>query len=359
MKALILAGGKATRLRPITHTSAKQLVPIANKPILFYAIEHIRAAEITEVGFICGDTGSQIEEAIGDGSQWGIRPTFIRQDVPRGLAHAVLTGADFVADEPFVVYLGDNFILGGIGGLVADFARGGTNAHIMLMEVPNPQSFGVAELEGDRVVRLVEKPKEPKSNLALVGIYLFDSHILEACEVVCNRPPSARGEHEITDAIQHLIDRNLTVKSTRITGWWKDTGTHDDLLEANRIVLEHLEDQADPPASVDERSRLIGKVVLSDGAVIENSTLRGPLIVGARTRITDSFIGPHTSVGEDVEITASEIEHSVVLVGARIRGIPVRIADSLIGRYALLESSSGSPRVHRLTLGDHSRVDLV
>jgi len=353
-KALILSGGKGTRLRPITHTSAKQLVPIANKPILFYGIEAIREAGITDIGIIVGDTASEIKEAVGDGSSFGVKVTYIQQEAPLGLAHAVKIARDFIGDARFVVYLGDNLIIDGIESFVRQFEANRPNSQILLAHVPNPQNFGVAELDGDRVVRLVEKPKDPKTDLALVGVYMFDNNIFEACEAI---KPSWRGELEITDAIQYLIDRGYNVQFQIISGWWKDTGRLDDMLEANRMLLERIEPKLE--GDIDDNSRIDGRVVVEKGSIVENSVLRGPLIIGSGSKITDSYIGPFTSINYSCEITSSEIEHSIILENSRIANVNGRIESSLVGKNVAIEKHSQLPKAYKFMVGDNSRIELV
>ncbi len=353
MKALILSGGAGTRLRPITHTSAKQLIPIANKPILFYGLEAIRDAGIQDVGIVVGDTQAEIEGAVGDGSRWGLKVTYIRQGAPLGLAHAVLVAEEFLGSDDFVMYLGDNVIKGGIAGLVDEFRRERTDATILLAKVRDPQRFGVAELEDGRVVRLVEKPKDPPSDLALVGVYLFSPAIIDAAKSI---QPSWRDELEITDAIQELIDRGLDVRPHIIDGWWKDTGKLEDLLEANRIMLEGMQTLIE--GTVDEESQIVGTVVVETGAEILRSSIRGPAIIGEGTRVVDSFIGPYTAVSSDCRIEDSEIEHSVVWEGSSIIGMH-RLEDSLIGKEVVVDRSDRKPKAYRMMLGDHSRVDVI
>jgi glucose-1-phosphate thymidylyltransferase len=354
MKALVLSGGAGTRLRPITHTSAKQLVPVANKPVLFYGLEAIRDAGITDVGIIVGDTRAEIEAAVGDGSALGIKATYIPQEAPLGLAHCVLIAREFLGDESFVMYLGDNFIIGGITDLVDEFERGAPDAQILLTHVDNPQQFGIAELDdAGRVVRLVEKPKEPRSDLALVGVYMFAPVIHDAVRAIS---PSWRGELEITDAIQWLVDNGKVVRPHLVTGYWKDTGRLEDMLECNRKVLEAVEPSS--RGEVDADSRIIGRVVIEEGAVVQRSTVRGPAIIGCGTRIVDSYIGPFTSIYHDCLIERTELEHSIVLESTRIVGVS-RIEDSLIGKEVEVAPSTAMPRAHRLMLGDHSKVSLA
>ncbi|CAJ59889.1 Glucose-1-phosphate thymidylyltransferase (dTDP-glucose synthase) (dTDP-glucose pyrophosphorylase) (Sugar-nucleotidylation enzyme) [Frankia alni ACN14a] len=354
MKALVLAGGSGTRLRPITHTSAKQLVPVANKPVLFYGLEAIRDAGIVDVGIIVGETAAEIEAAVGDGAAFGIRVTYIHQDAPLGLAHAVLIARDFLADEPFVMYLGDNLIIGGIASLVSEFRRNTPDALILLTKVDNPSAFGVAELGAEgRIVRLVEKPLVPPSDLALVGVYMFGTAVHEAVRAI---KPSARGELEITEAIQWLVDGGYEVASHLVEGYWKDTGRLADMLETNRHLLESIE-----PAihgTVDADSSIVGRVVIEDGASLVRSTVRGPAIIGRGTTLVDTYVGPFTSIFHSCTIERTEIEYSIVLERATIRGIG-RIEDSLIGRDVEVVPSAALPKAHRLMLGDHSRVSVA
>ncbi|HEY2507491.1 MAG TPA: glucose-1-phosphate thymidylyltransferase [Streptosporangiaceae bacterium] len=353
MKALVLAGGAGTRLRPITHTSAKQLVPVANKPVLFYGLESIRDAGITEVGIVVGDTEPAIRAAVGDGSALGLNVTYLRQDAPRGLAHGVLIARDFLGDDDFVMYLGDNFIVGGIAGLVDEFRGSRPDAQILLQRVSDPSQFGVAELDATgEVVRLEEKPRQPKSDLALVGVYIFTPAVHAA---VADLKPSWRGELEITEAIQWLIDQDCKVRSTTITGYWKDTGNVADMLEVNRTVLEGLEPACH--GSVDEATELIGRVVIGQDAEVSASRIVGPVVIGDRARVSGSYVGPFTSVSADCEISDSEIEYSIVLPGASIRGVR-RIEASLIGHDVEVTPAPKVPKAHRLILGDHSKVQI-
>lgn len=354
MKGLILSGGKGTRLRPLTYTSAKQLVPVANKPVLFYGLESFAAAGITEIGMIVGDTSEEIRAAVGDGSQWGVNVTYIQQEAPLGLAHAVKIAQDFLEDSPFVMYLGDNLIMNGIASIVSEYQKNEANAQILLAHVDNPQQFGVAELDGEHVVRLVEKPKEPKTDLALVGVYIFDKHIFEAVNAI---KPSWRGELEITDAIQYLIESDYRVQYHLIDGWWKDTGKITDMLEANRMLLDRIDERIE--GDVDGNSRVEFKVRIEKGAIVKNSVIRGPAIIGANSRIENSFIGPFTSVANDVTIVQSEIEHSIILEKSTIEGIENRIEDSLIGKNVLIHRSDRRPAALRFMLGDNSEVGVL
>ena len=354
MKGLILSGGKGTRLRPLTYTSAKQLVPVANRPVLFYGIEAIVAAGIHDIGIIVGDTKDEIMAAVGDGSRLGARVTYIPQEAPLGLAHAVKIAQSFLGDEPFVMYLGDNLIAGGITSLVEEFRRGDCNAMILLAAVPNPEQFGVAELSAaGKVERLVEKPKDPPSNLALVGVYMFDKHIFESVHRIA---PSARGELEITDAIQDLIDRNLSVHPHRVQGWWKDTGKLEDMLEANHIVLDRVEERKHGEVGV--RSRIEGRVQLGPGAELIDSMVRGPVIIGSGVRLEGAFVGPYTSIGDGCQLVRCEIENSIVLGNCEIRDVPLRIDGSLIGRNTRIIRTDFKPKAYRFMLGDNCEVGI-
>lgn len=354
MKALILSGGEGTRLRPITHTSAKQLIPIANKPVLFYAIEAVRDAGIKDIGIIVGDTKEEVKVTVGNGSNWDAKVTYIEQEAPLGLAHAVMIAEDFLKKDPFVMFLGDNLIKEGITPLVREFEEKEPNAQILLAHVHDPQRFGVAELKDGKVIRLIEKPKDPPSDLALVGVYMFDHHIFEA---VNNIKPSWRNELEITDAIQYLIDHGYEVCPHVINGWWKDTGKLEDILEANCIMLDTLKPRCD--GSVDKDSKVSGKVVIEKGAEIINSTVRGPAIIGENSKIINSYVGPFTSIYFDVTIRNSEIEHSVVLEKSLILDIHSRIEDSLIGQNVEVTKSQRKPKAYRLMLGDSSKLDII
>jgi glucose-1-phosphate thymidylyltransferase len=353
MKALVLSGGAGTRLRPITHTSAKQLLPVANKPVLFYGLEAIRDAGITDVGIVVGDTADAIKAAVGDGSAFGLNTRYIRQTAPLGLAHAVMVSREFLGDDDFVMYLGDNFIVGGITSLVEEFRSERPDAQIMLTQVPDPREFGVAELDDTgQVVGLEEKPPQPKSNLALVGVYIFSPSVHEA---VRDLKPSWRGELEITEAIQRLIDHGSTVRSSVISGYWKDTGNVTDMLEVNRMVLEMAEPRQN--GTVDAGSEIIGRVVIERGAQVSGSRIVGPVIIGARTKVTGSYVGPFTAVADDCTIDDSEIEYSIVLPRASIRGVR-RIEASIIGHEVEVTPAPRVPKAHRLVLGDHSKVQI-
>jgi glucose-1-phosphate thymidylyltransferase len=353
MKGLVLSGGKGSRLRPLTYTRAKQLVPVANKPVLFYGIEALAAAGVRDIGIVVGDTHEEIRAAVGNGSRWDVTVTYIKQDAPRGLAHAVLISESFIGREPFVMYLGDNLLNKGITPFVEEFVRTRPAAQILLTRVPDPQMFGVAELADGSVIRLVEKPKEPKSDLALVGVYMFGPEIFEAAKSI---EPSGRNELEITDAIQNLIDRGCVVRPHLVEGWWKDTGKLDDMLEANRLILDTLDRRVE--GSVDADSRVEGKVVVEAGAEIIDSVVRGPVIIGANARIEHAYVGPFTSIMNNVVVRASEIEHSIVLEDSVLSDLSNRVIDSLIGRNVRIIREPVKPSAYRFMLGDNSEVGI-
>ena len=356
LKGLILSGGAGTRLRPITHTSAKQLVPVANKPVLFYGIEALVDAGVKEIGIIIApETGDEIREAAGDGSRFGAEITYIVQDSPAGLAHAVLTAEDFIGTSPFVMYLGDNLLRDGLRGLVNTFEEHAPDALILLTPVDDPQSYGVAELDDEEhIVRLIEKPKDPPSNLALVGVYLFSNLIFDAARSL---EPSWRGELEITEAIQKLIDDGRSVRSEVVRGWWKDTGQLADMLEANRLVLEELVTSVE--GDVDEASKVEGRVVIGPGARLEGAVVRGPAVIGAGSRLVDSYIGPYTAIAAGCEVIGSEVEHSILLAGASIRDLPSRMEASLLGRNVRISRAEGLPKTLRMLVGDRSEITLA
>ncbi len=353
LKGLILSGGKGTRLRPLTFTQAKQLVPVANKPVLFYGIEALKEAGVEEIGIVVGETKKEIIDAVGDGSRWGVRISYIEQEAPLGLAHAVMIAEDFLGKDSFVMYLGDNILKSGIKSLVKEFKEKKPNSLILLTKVPNAQMFGVAELKDGKVVRLVEKPKHPRSNLALVGVYMFDCHIFEAVKAI---KPSWRNELEITDAIQYLVDHGYEVHPHLVTGWWKDTGKIEDLLEANRLILEGITGLSE--GYVDEASRINGQVILEAGTVVKNSIIRGPAIIGAETEILDSYIGPFTSIQRRCRIVRTEIEHSIVMEGSEICDVGSRIDESLIGREVKIYKCPPRPSVYRFMVGDKSEIGI-
>ena len=352
MKALILSGGEGTRLRPITHTSAKQLIPVANVPILFYGLQAIREAGIREVGIVVGSTADEVRAACGDGSGHDVEITYIEQDQPGGLAHAVMVSRDFLGDDDFVMYLGDNVLIEGVTKFVEEFERHRPNAQIFLAKVREPERFGVAVLEGDRVVKLVEKPKERISDLALVGVYLFDRTIHDAIDTI---EPSWRGELEITDSIQALIEAGRTVRPEMVNGWWKDTGKLEDLLEANRMMLSVLESRVD--GEVDAESRLVGQVVVEEGAKISGSVIRGPSIVGRDSIIEDSLIGPNASIYYGCSVTGSQIEDSIIMERCRIDDVR-GLSQSLLGKDVEVSRGKTPPAMYRLMLGDQSQVEV-
>lgn len=353
LKGLILSGGRGTRLRPITHTSAKQLVPVANRPVLFYGIEAMAQAGIEEVGIIIApETGDEIRAAVGDGSAFGVKVTFIVQDEPAGLAHAVLTAEPFLGTDPFVMYLGDNLLQGGIDGLVSDFRANAPDALILLTPVSDPEHYGVAELDGDRVVALAEKPPAPRTNLALVGVYMFTACVHDAARAI---EPSPRGELEITDAIQHLVDTGRRVEPHIVKGWWKDTGRLEDMLEANRLILDTIATRVEGEL-ID--SQCDGRVVIEAGARLERSTVRGPAIVGAGARLVDAYVGPYSAIGEDCVIEGAEVEHSILLAGSSVRDLDGRMESSLLGRNVHIARDHRQPRAYRFLVGDNSNIAI-
>lgn len=353
MKGLVLSGGKGTRLRPITFTSAKQLLPIANKPVLFYCLEQLAEAGVTDIGIVVGETGAEIRQAVGDGSRFGVRVTYIEQDHPGGLAHAVKVSESFLRMDPFIMVLGDNLLRDGVVSIVEEFRKDPPNCQILLTRVKDPNQFGVAELSDGKVVRLVEKPKEYVSDLALVGVYLFDANVFKAVQEI---KPSWRGELEITDAIQWLVSNGYTVRPHLVTGWWKDTGKLEDILEANRMVLDGIGESV--KGKVDVRSRVEFKVSLAEGAEVENSVIRGPAVIGPGTRIVDSYVGPFTSIAGGCTIRNVEVEHSIILEGCAIEGVKTRIIDSLLGRNVAIRKGDGQPHAYRFMLGDSSGIIL-
>ena len=354
LKGLILSGGKGTRLRPITHTSAKQLIPVANRPVLFYGIQAMADAGIVEVGIIIApETGPEIREVAGDGSQFGVRITYITQDEPAGLAHAVLTAEPFLGDAPFVMYLGDNLLQGGIQELVAAFTASAPDALILLTPVEDPEHYGVAELEEGRVVALAEKPPEPKTNLALVGVYMFTAGIHDAARAIA---PSARGELEITDAIQHLVDTGRRVEPHVVRGWWKDTGRLADMLEANRLILDVIEKRVEGDLT---DSQVDGRVVIEAGATLVRATVRGPAVIGAGAHLEDCYVGPYSAIGEGCVVERAEVEHSILLAGSEVRGLDGRMESSLLGRNVKIGRSARQPRAFRFMVGDNSEIEIL
>jgi len=357
MKALILSGGKGTRLRPLTYTGAKQLVPVANKPILWYGIEAIVAAGITDIGIIISpETGEEVKTKTGDGDRFGAKITYILQEQPAGLAHAVKTAQPFLGDSSFIMYLGDNIIQDNLEQFLTDFKDKNLDALILLRKVSNPSSFGVAKVDDQgKVMYLVEKPKDPPSNLALVGIYYFSKQIHEA---IARIKPSPRGELEITDAIQALIEAKNPVEARQLSDWWLDTGKKDDLLEANRIILDTRLTVSNE-GELDENSQAIGRVTIGKGSKLINTTIRGPVVIGNYCHLENCFIGPYTSVADQVTLKDTDIEHSVILQGAKITGISQRIVDSVVGQRAKLELAPQRPKALRFMIGDDSHIELT
>ena len=352
MKGLLLAGGFGTRLRPLTHTGNKHMLPVANKPILFYGVESIRDAGVKEIGIILGPMNETIKESIGDGSKFGVKVTYIDQPEPKGLAHAVLVAEDFLRDEPFVMYLGDNLLRRGIKYLVDDFKSSKYDAMVVLTKVKDPRLFGVAEVDKGKLLRVIEKPKQPKSDLAITGIYMFTKPIFD---VIKRLKPSWRNELEITDAIQMLLDEGHTVGYRMVDGWWKDTGKPEDLLEANHLILSDLKTSNE--GTIEQEANIIGNVAIGKNTMIKNNTcIRGPVTIGKDCRIgPDTYVGPYTSIGNNVTIVGGEIENSIVMDGASI-SCDERIVDSLIGREAKIDSNSAKPSGYRLIIGDNTYI---
>ncbi len=351
MKGLILSGGKGTRLRPLTYTSAKQLIPVANKPVLEYCIDAMREANIEDVGIVVGETKKEIVEAVGDGSRYGLNVSYIEQDAPLGLAHAVMVSEEFIGNSSFVMMLGDNLIMDGIARFVESFDKDNANSHILLAKVQNPNQFGVAVIKDDKVVDLIEKPKEFISDLALVGVYLFDDKIFEAVKQI---QPSFRGELEITDAIAWLIKNGYTVSHHLVSGWWKDTGKLEDILEANRMVLDQLEMRVE--GEIDGNSTVELKVVVEKGARIVNSRIRGPAIIGRDSVIEDSYIGPFTAIAASCMVKGVEIEQSIIMDECEIVDAGARISDSLLGKNVIIRKTAGLPKTMQIMAGDSSMI---
>jgi glucose-1-phosphate thymidylyltransferase len=354
LKALIASGGRGTRLRPITHTQNKHLIPIANKPILHYAIEAVVAAGVKEIGIVCNADGDEVQKAIGSGKQWGVRITYIPQKTPLGLAHVVKISEKFIRKDDFIFYLGDNMVVGGVKRFIDDFEKSDCNCFLTLAKVPDPERFGVPEIKNGRIVRVEEKPKKPKSQFAVAGIYVYDSHIFEAVKKI---EPSKRGELEISDAHQYLIDKGYKIGYSEITGWWKDTGKPSDLLEANRLVLDNIQQRID--GKVDGKSTIAGKVVVEAGAKIVSSLVRGPAIIGKDCVIENSYVGPFTSIGDRTVVRDSEVEYSIVLTDCKILDVGIRIEGSLLGNDVEIVNANCKPCVHRFMIGDQSRVEVV
>jgi glucose-1-phosphate thymidylyltransferase len=355
LKGLVLAGGRGTRLRPLTHTAAKQLVPVANRPILFYVLDNLKAAGITDVGvIICPETGQAVQNAVGDGSRWNLKIEYILQDQPLGLAHAVRVARHYLGQSGFVMYLGDNLIGSGISEFCGEFNSSGADAMILLKDVATPSAFGIAEIDASgRVKSLEEKPRQPKSNLALVGIYIFSPRIHNAIDTI---QPSWRGELEITDAIQALLDDQCNVLSRRIQGWWLDTGKKDDLLTANTVVLDEWI-RREIAGEIDGESLVTGRVQLGKSSRVLRSRIRGPVVIGENVQIEDSFVGPFTSIADNCRIAGSVLEHCVFLEHATISGVE-RLEDSLIGKNSAVRKDVNNHQAYRLMIGDDSEVLL-
>jgi glucose-1-phosphate thymidylyltransferase len=351
MKALITAGGHGTRLRPITHTQNKHLIPIANKPILNYALEYVKEAGITEVGIITNKAGEEVKNVYGDGSDMGLKITYIPQEAPNGLADCIRIAQPFLNNESFVFYLGDNIIVGGIKRFIEEFKANDANCHLVLSKVPDPERFGVPEIAGNKILSIEEKPTNPKSEFAVTGIYIYDKNIFEA---VNNIQPSARGELEISDANQYLLDKNLKVTYSEITGWWKDTGKPADLLEANRLVLDNIRESI--RGEVSENSKINGRVIIEEGAKIVNSNIRGPVMISRGTKIIDSYVGPYTAIDKNCHIEKSELEFSIISAGCKIKDQDIRIEDSIFGENVSMEKIESRPRVNRFIIGENSNI---
>ena len=354
MKALIASGGRGTRLRPITHTQNKHLIPIANKPILHYAIEAAVHAGVKDIAIVVNADSDEVPKAIGDGSRWGSKITYIAQKEPGGLAQVVALAENFVGKDKFIFYLGDNMVVGGIKRFIDDFMRSECNCYLTLAKVKDPERFGVPEIRDGRIVSVEEKPKHPKSSYAVAGIYLYDSTIFEAVKSI---KPSGRGELEISDAHQFLINKGLKVGYSEITGWWKDTGKPSDLLEANRLVLDNIE--PDIKGQVNGHSTIAGKVIVGQGSAIINSVVRGPAIIGENCIIEDAYIGPFSSIGNNTMVKHSEVEYSIILRNCRVMNVRIRLEGCILGNEVEVVEGSGKPRVHRFWIGDQSRVEVV
>ncbi len=354
MKALIASGGRGTRLRPITHTRNKHLIPIANKPILYYSIEAVAAAGVTDVAIVVNADSDEVPSAIGDGSRWGVRITYLPQSTPGGLAQVVGLAEEFVGKDRFIFYLGDNMVVGGVKRFIDEFDRSGCDCFLTLSRVKDPERFGVPELKDGRIVSIEEKPKDPKSSYAVAGIYLYNHHIFEAVKAI---KPSARGELEISDAHQYLIDKGYAIGYSEITGWWKDTGKPTDLLEANRLILDNI--SPDIRGEVDDRSTIAGKVIVEAGAKIINSVVRGPAIIGEGCVIEDAYVGPYSSIGNRTDIKRSEVEYSIILRDCKIHNLGIRLEGSILGNDVEVVRATGKPLVHRFMIGDQSRVEVV
>lgn len=354
MKALIASGGRGTRLRPITHTQNKHLIPIANKPILSYAIEAAVDAGIRNIGIVHNADSLEVPNYVGDGSKWGVKITYIPQETPGGLAQVVQLAEQFINQDKFIFYLGDNMLVGGVKRYVEEFEKSQCNCYLTLAKVHDPERFGVPEIRNGKIVRVEEKPKKPKSNFAVAGIYFYDHHIFEA---VKNLKASTRGELEISDAHTYLIKHGYKVGYTEITGWWKDTGKPADLLEANRLILDNIKSRLE--GSVDRQSDIAGRVIIENGTKIINSKIRGPVIIGKNCVIENSYLGPFTSIGDRTEIRNSEVEYSIILRECKIHRVGIRIEGSILGNDVEVVEANGKPRVHRFMIGDQSRIEVA
>lgn len=356
MKAIILCAGKGTRLRPLTYTSAKHLIPLANKPALEYGIEKIKSCGIQEIGIIIGEeTGQDIRREIGNGKRWDVNIQYIMQKEPLGLAHAVFVAKDFIKDDSFLMYLGDNLLKNGISQYRVKFEQGNHQAFVLLTQVENPQQFGIVELKDNKLVKVIEKPKEPLTDLALIGVYFFDKTIFQAIDHI---QPSGRGELEITDAIQWLIDQQYNVEAEVIEGWWKDTGKPEDIIEANRLILEDIHRDLDH-AKIDKQSKVFGRVNLAEGVQIINSTILGPVIIGKKAKIVNSYVGPFTSLSDGVQLENSEVEYSVIMSNTKIKQTNCRMQNCLIGKDVQIYRSDEMPRAYEFILADDSRIRLL
>jgi glucose-1-phosphate thymidylyltransferase len=354
VKALIASGGRGTRLRPITHTQNKHLIPIANKPILHYAIEAAVDAGIKEIAIVHNADSDEVPRAIGNGSRWGAKITYLPQLTPGGLSQVVALSEEYMGKEKFIFYLGDNMVVGGVRRFIDEFEKSGCNCFLTLARVKDPERFGVPELKDGRIISVEEKPKNPKSSFAVSGIYLYDSCIFEAVKAI---KPSARGELEISDAHQYLIDKGYKIGYAEITGWWKDTGKPNDLLEANRLILDNVTPSVE--GEVDRHSSVSGKVIIQKGAKVVNSIIRGPAIIGENCVIEDAYIGPFTAIGNNTVVRKSEVEYSIILRDCKILSVGIRLEGSILGNDVEVVEATGKPRVHRFMIGDQSRVEVV
>ena len=354
MKGLLTAGGHGTRLRPITHTKNKHLIPIANRPMLTYAIEYLSDVGIKEIGIIVNADDDEIEKSFGSGKKLGVKLTYIPQRAPLGLAHVIKIAEPFIGKDKFLFYLGDNILVGGVRQFVDEFEAAGSNCHLVLSKVPDPERFGVPEISGDQIISIEEKPSNPKSDFAVTGIYLYDSSIFEAVNRI---KPSARGELEISNAHQYLLDSGKSVSFSEITGWWKDTGKPSDLLEANRLILDNLHGKNS--AKIDNKSFVTGRIVAGKGTTVKNSKVRGPVILGKNVHVENAYIGPYTSISDDCDIIGCEVEYSIVMSGSSLKDVEKRIEASLLGHDVQLSQSNTRPRAHRIMVGDQGRVEVA